>query len=218
MPTSHDTKKWLHHLWKPASSEGVIPNIEPPRLAPPRPPRPEPGVIRNVNAWLDASMETPLMGGLPYWKAASAVPPITSTDVQYAVPIVRPLTPSSQQVKSFCRRAKKMHAKVSGRQSKSMLSPHEQPQLLTSKPGRTNSLTALAREDSMGDLSEAPTYSSGRPPPSYRSRTASILTTSSFGCVDGMSPAQRQVSQQRAMKCRGVRGRVKELRRRLGGL
>ena len=73
----------------------------------------------------------------------------------------------------------------------------------------------LNRDDSMGDLSEAPTYSSGRPPPSYRSRTASIMTTSSFGCVDGMSPAQRQVSQQRAaMRTRGVRGRVRELRRR----
>jgi hypothetical protein len=73
----------------------------------------------------------------------------------------------------------------------------------------------LQREDSMGDLSEAPTYSSGRPPPSYRSRTASVLTTSSFGCIDGLSPAQRQINQQRAaMRVRGVRGRVKELRRR----
>lgn len=74
----------------------------------------------------------------------------------------------------------------------------------------------LRREESLGDLSlsEAPTYSSGRPPPSYRSRTASLVTTSSFGCVDGMSPAQRQISQQRAaMRSRGVRGRVKELRK-----
>lgn len=74
----------------------------------------------------------------------------------------------------------------------------------------------LSRDESLGDLSlsEAPTYSSGRPPPSYRSHTASIMTTSSFGCVDGMSPAKRQISQQRAaMRSRGVRGRVKELRK-----
>ena len=95
-----------------------------PRLAihpPPRPPRPDSGVIRDVNAWLDASMSVPpppLMGGLPYWRSASVVPSITSTDVQYAIPIVRapgssrPLAPSSQQVKSFCRRAKKMQAKM----------------------------------------------------------------------------------------------------------
>lgn len=78
----------------------------------------------------------------------------------------------------------------------------------------------LGQDESLGDLSlsEAPTYSSGRPPPSYRSRTTSIMTTSSFGCVDGMSPAQRQTSQQRAvMKSRGMRSRVKELRKRFQG-
>ncbi|KAF2623573.1 hypothetical protein BU25DRAFT_302522, partial [Macroventuria anomochaeta] len=290
-----------------------------PRLAihpPPRPPRPDSGVIRDVNAWLDASMSVPpppLMGGLPYWRSASSIPTTTSTDVQYAIPIVReaglnrPLTPSSQQVKSFCRRAKKMQAKMPSllrttsqrivarkqinRRSNSMpllAIPYDQtqqaapPKLLTRSRSflastrtsisktpteaqgllsagqysfelpvlgstrtsvaysgieglgerRTNTLlrqttrsgegtrpsTAgahLSRDDSMGDLSEAPTYSSGRPPPSYRSRTASIMTTSSFGCVDGMSPAQRQISQQRAaMRSRGVRGRVKELRKR----
>ncbi|KAJ4371778.1 hypothetical protein N0V86_008332 [Didymella sp. IMI 355093] len=75
----------------------------------------------------------------------------------------------------------------------------------------------VSRDASLGDLSlsEVPTYSSGRPPPSYRSRTASMVTTSSFGCIDGMSAVQRQISQQRAaMRSRGVRGRVKELRRR----
>jgi hypothetical protein len=257
---------------------------------------------------------SPLMGGLPYWRSISTVSTATSTNIQYATPIVRepglsrPLTPSSQQVKSFCRRAKKMHAKMPSllrttsqrivarkqinRSSKSMpllAIPYEQtqqatpPKMMTQSrsfllastrtsmsktpteaqgllsaekqsfhraflgsthtsiaysgmeglgDGRTNALlrqtvrsgestrpsTAgahLSRDDSMGDLSEAPTYSSGRPPPSYRSRTASIMTTSSFGCVDGMSPAQRQISQQRAaMRTRGVRGRVRELHKR----
>ncbi|OAK96554.1 hypothetical protein IQ06DRAFT_296607 [Phaeosphaeriaceae sp. SRC1lsM3a] len=78
----------------------------------------------------------------------------------------------------------------------------------------TRSLTAAARitrGDSVGDISDVPSYSSGLPPPSYRSRPASILTTSSFGCIDGMNPAQRQISQQRATAQRGVRGRLKRL-------
>ncbi|KAJ4339784.1 hypothetical protein N0V87_002984 [Didymella glomerata] len=292
-----------------------------PRLAmypPPRPPRPESGVMRDVNAWLDASMSLPpppLMGGLPYWRSASAVPTTHSAGMQYAIPIVqepgpgRPLTPSGQQMKSYCRRgAKKVQAKMPAllrtasqrvvsrkqinRRSNSMpllAIPYEQtqqgppPKMLTrsrsfllastrtsisktpteeqgllghgsfdlpvlgstrtsiaysgiERPGErrrhgllghtnksgesTRPSTAgghLSRDESLGDLSlsEAPTYSSGHPPPSYRSHTASIMTTSSFGCVDGMSPAQRQISQQRAaMRSRGVRGRVKELRKR----
>ena len=254
------------------------------------------------------------MGGLSYWRSAATVPTTTSTDVQYAIPIVRepglgrPLTPTSHQVKSFCRRAKKVQAKMPSllrttsqrlvarkqinRRSNSMpllAIPYEQtqqgalPKIMTRSRSflpastqtsvsktpteaqgllsaekhsfdlpllgstrtsvaysgveglgerRTNVLlrqnarsgdstrpsTAgahLSRDDSLGDLSEAPTYSSGRPPPSYRSRSASIMTTSSFGCVDGMSPTQRQISQQRAaMRTRGVRGRVRELRKR----
>ncbi|KAF1925153.1 uncharacterized protein M421DRAFT_70754 [Didymella exigua CBS 183.55] len=292
-----------------------------PRLvlhAPPRPPRPDSGVMRDVNAWLDASMSSPpppLMGGLPYWRSASAVPATYSTGMQYAIPIVRepgtsrPMTPSGQQVKLYCRRgAKKVQAKMPSllrtasqrivarkqinRRSNSMplfAIPYEQtqqgppPKMLTrsrsfllssarrslskcpaeeqglldhgsfdlpvlgstrtsiaysglersgerhmhgllghgTKSGsRTRPSTAggrLGRDESLGDLSlsEAPTYSSGRPPPSYRSRTASIMTTSSFGCVDGMGPAQRQISQQRAgVRSRGVRGRVRELRKR----
>ncbi|KAF3049024.1 hypothetical protein E8E11_006082 [Didymella keratinophila] len=293
-----------------------------PRLAihpPPRPPRPDSGVMRDVNAWLDASMNSPtppLMDGLPYWRSASAIPTTHSADMQYAIPIVqepgptRPLTPSGQQMKSYCRRgAKKVQAKMPAllrtasqrvvsrkqmnRRSNSMpllAMPYEQtqqgppPKILTrsrsfllasarmsisktpteeqgllghasldlpvlgstqtsiaytreiERPGErrrygllrhtnksgesTRPSTAgghLSRDESLGNLSlsEAPTYSSGRPPPSYRSRTASIMTTSSFGCVDGMSPAQRQISQQRAaMRSRGVRGRVKELRKR----
>lgn len=90
-----------------------------PRLAlhpPPRPARPDSGVMRDVNAWLDASMSSPplpLMGGLPYWRSASAVPATHSAGMQYAIPIVqepgpsRPLTPSGQQVKSYCRRGAK---------------------------------------------------------------------------------------------------------------
>ncbi|KAH9876472.1 hypothetical protein J1614_003603 [Plenodomus biglobosus] len=68
-----------------------------------------------------------------------------------------------------------------------------------------------SREDSMGDLSDAPTYFSGPPPPSYRSRAASALTTSSFGCIDGMDLAQRQKSQERAALRRGMRGKLKRL-------
>lgn len=67
----------------------------------------------------------------------------------------------------------------------------------------------IHREDSMGNLSDAPTYFTGPPPPSYHSRPASMLTTSSFGCIDGMNPAQRQISQQRAALQRGVKGKLK---------
>ncbi|KAF3037054.1 hypothetical protein E8E12_000597 [Didymella heteroderae] len=292
-----------------------------PRLAihpPPRPPRPDSGVMRDVNAWLDASVNLPpppLMGGLPYWRSASAVPATHCAGMQYAVPIVQepgpgqPLTPCGQQVKSYCRRgAKKVQARMPfllrtasqrvvsrkqiNRRSNSMpllAVPYEKTQqgpppkilsrsksfLLASartsisktrieeqgllgnasldlpvlgstrtsiacsgieRPGErhrngllrhtiergesTRPLTAgghRSRDESLGDLSlsEAPTYSSGRPPPSYRSRTASMMTTSSFGCVNGMSPAQRQISQQQAaMRIRGVRSRVKELRKK----
>lgn len=70
----------------------------------------------------------------------------------------------------------------------------------------------IPREDSMGNLSDAPTYFSGPPPPSYRSRAASIRTTSSFGCIDGMGPARRQHDQQRAaQRGRGVKGKFKKL-------
>lgn len=71
----------------------------------------------------------------------------------------------------------------------------------------------LRRDDSMGDLSDAPTYVSGPPPPSYRSRAASVLTTSSFGCIDGMSPSQREISRQRAAQRRGMKGKLKDFAR-----
>jgi hypothetical protein len=290
---------------------------------PPRPPRPNTAMMRDVNAWLDSSGSVspqPIMGGLSYWRSASAVPIAASTSVQYAVPIVREssssrsATPPYRHMKSICRRgAKRVQAKIppllrttSQRAATQRVATHpqnnrhpnsmpfisipyeqtiqrESPKLMTQSksfllgsartssskastegrelytPGRssldlpvlgstrttaayngierhrvrersgrgvscgessrpTNSGSHL--DESIGDLtiSEAPTYSSGLPPPSYRSRsrTASIVTTSSFGCVDGMSPAQRQISvqqQRAAMKNRGVRGRVKELRK-----
>lgn len=74
---------------------------------------------------------------------------------------------------------------------------------------RPSTAAHMQREGSMGDLSDAPTYLTGPSPPSYHSRPASILSTSSFGCIDGMNPAQRQVSQQRAAQRRGMKGRLK---------
>jgi hypothetical protein len=75
---------------------------------------------------------------------------------------------------------------------------------------RPSTAAPLHREDSMGDLSDAPTYFTGPPPPSYRSRAASIMTTSSFGCIDGMNPEQRQMSRQRAAGQRGMKGKLKK--------
>lgn len=75
----------------------------------------------------------------------------------------------------------------------------------------TATTNLVAREDSLGDLSDAPTYFSGLPPPSYRSRGTSILTTSSFGCIDGMNPEHRYLSQQRAAEQRSMKGRLKRL-------
>ncbi|KAL5404678.1 hypothetical protein PMIN04_012541 [Paraphaeosphaeria minitans] len=90
---------------------------------------------------------------------------------------------------------------------------------LTGSTLRPGALSAahLPREDSMGSFSSAPTYFSGMPPPSYKSRPASsrpvsILTTSSFGCIDGMNPEQRQLSQRRAaQKQRSMKGRLRKL-------
>lgn len=69
----------------------------------------------------------------------------------------------------------------------------------------------------MGSFSSAPTYFSGMPPPSYKSRPtssrpASVLTTSSFGCIDGMNPEQRELSQRRAaQQKRSMKGRLRKL-------
>lgn len=284
----------------------------PPVLPPLRPARPDSGVIRDVNAWLDASMNTPsppLMGGISYWRAATSVGIKDSAVAQHAVPVigapgvVRPSTATSQQGKSFLRCAKKMQVKIpsllrnksqrqAGRKrinrqsasmpllaisyedvqeapdpmlmsrSRSLLRPATRPSTqhpstrasallsidlqsqgqlpsrmgtpASARPGDTESVferrlhaifmrtarsadstrpstaaAGLTREDSMGDLSDAPTYFSGPPPPSYRSRPESLLSTSSFGCIDGMNPTQRQLSQQRAALQKGMRCKLK---------
>lgn len=82
---------------------------------------------------------------------------------------------------------------------------------VSSRP--TTATTSIVRGDSMGTLSDVPTYATGPPPPSYRSRTASIMTTSSFGCVDGLTPEQRQLSQQRAASRKGMREKWKKFAR-----
>ncbi|KAF2870366.1 hypothetical protein BDV95DRAFT_79632 [Massariosphaeria phaeospora] len=279
----------------------------------PRPPRPDSNVVRDVNAWLDTSTTRappPLMGGLQYWREGPFVGPSDIADVRYAVPIVcasggaRPARSHSQNIKSFCRRAKKMQVRMPSllrtnsqrptvqkqlyRRSASMplmsmsYQTHEEytPRLFnhagpviqdmgrpmtasatiqsegwfmmgqreavhprrhgspasvrfgepestmerrinavfgqSSRPAEarrpSTAAAHLPREDSMGNLSDAPTYFSGLPPPSYRSRAASIVSTSSFGCIDGMSAEQRQLSQQRAaQRSRGMKGRFKRL-------
>ncbi|KAH7119715.1 hypothetical protein B0J11DRAFT_410202, partial [Dendryphion nanum] len=77
------------------------------------------------------------------------------------------------------------------------------------RPSTAGNSLSLSREDSLGKLSDAPTYITGPPPPPYRSRTVSILSTSSFGCVDGMPEEQRLVSQQRAQRNKGIKGRIR---------
>ncbi|KAF2194052.1 hypothetical protein K469DRAFT_548963 [Zopfia rhizophila CBS 207.26] len=74
-----------------------------------------------------------------------------------------------------------------------------------------NPANVISREDSMGNLSDTPTYFSGIPPPSYRSRAASIQTTSSFGCIDGMNAERRLISQRKAaQRSRGMKGKLKK--------
>ncbi|KAF1995345.1 hypothetical protein P154DRAFT_346559 [Amniculicola lignicola CBS 123094] len=289
------------------------PFARPPNQPPPRPPRPDSGVIRDVNAWLDASMakpSAPIMSGIQYWREGSPTadsPP--RTDVRYAIPIVRePASSNSCHIKSFCRRAKKMQVRMPSllrtkpnratvqqkqakrrststpllslptetaaprtpcplSRSRSLMQIRRRPtspvacgpgsgrfgvgqlHLVGPPPPFGNSVgvsrirehesrterhvnamfgdglmaadtvrpaTAvnhMSREDSMGNMSDAPTYFSGPPPPSYRSRAASILSTSSFGCVDGMNSERRQISQQQraAQRPHGVKGRLKRM-------
>jgi len=98
-----------------------------PRLCPSQFPRPEAVVIQDVNAWLHASGQNsaspdkpaePLMGRLSYWKGGSAATCNQAAGMQYAVPIVqKPDTAKSapshgQQIKAFCRRAKKIHVRM----------------------------------------------------------------------------------------------------------
>ncbi|KAF2263110.1 hypothetical protein CC78DRAFT_545237 [Lojkania enalia] len=93
----------------------------PRKQPPPRPARPDSAVIRDVNAWLDASMlkpAPPLMGGIPYWREATTMNSPASNVVRYAVPIIRepdverPTTCQNNQIASFCRRAKRFHVRV----------------------------------------------------------------------------------------------------------
>jgi hypothetical protein len=224
------------------------------------PSRPDSGVIRHVNAWLDANENVsvpamPLMEGLPYWRSATMTGAMAPGDTQYAMPIPRPCedrpsTGHGQHVRSLCRRAKKVQVRMpsllrtvsqrttarqqANRQSSSMPVLHVLHSAVDSPLDRcTNavprqttetrehmwSLTTSARVsqgDSTGGVSDAPTYFTGPPPPSYRSRPASIQTTSSFGCVDGLSSTQRQTShQQTALRNQGMRGRLRELHRKL---
>ena len=291
----------------PIGFEQVSPH--PPILPPLRPPRPDSGVIRDVNAWLDASMNTPsppLMGGLSYWKAATVPGVKDSAIAQHAIPLIKalPSTGNDQQEKSFRRCAKKMQSQMPSllrtrsqrpasrkqmnresasmpvmalpydnvqqgtapiliERSSSLIRPATRPSTrnatartntllsagqysrehlpfrqdtpASTRPGDTESVferrfnallmraarsadstrpstaaAGLTREDSMGDLSDAPTYFSGPPPPSYRSRPESVLTTSSFGCIDGMNPQQRQISQQRAAEQRGMKCKIRK--------
>jgi hypothetical protein len=85
-------------------------------------------------------------------------------------------------------------------------------------PGADESLGALIssmiHEDSMGNLSEVPTYYSGAPPPSYRTYATSIRSMSSFGCIDGLrSPdgTRRQGSSRR----RDMKRKLENLANRL---
>lgn len=262
--------------------------------SPPRPRRPDPAVLQDVGAWLDASKSSaPLMGGLPYWREGNPADTDHGPKVQYAIPIIQepdyqgPSATPGQQLRTFCRRAKRQVRMPQLRQMKStpVLAdagersepapvfgiPYDEtdwgeaPVILTRRaasppiarpstaigsaikdtatleamdqkmqtmqlqPGpetsRSNSLQSearvagrLPREDSMGSFgSSAPTYFSGVPPPSYKSqppssRHASLLTVSSFGCIDGMNAEYRQLSQKRAAeKQRGIKGRLKKL-------
>ncbi|KAF1969300.1 hypothetical protein BU23DRAFT_557798 [Bimuria novae-zelandiae CBS 107.79] len=274
--------------------------------ASPRPPRPNPDILLDVNAWLDASKpSSPLMGGLSYWREGDPANTKDEVKVQYAIPIVqqpdceRPTTSRSQQLKSFCRQAKKQVRIPTIRRVKSRYTveeavqersesapvltvPYDQTEsghtpLLYTRMGEVLPSTAAAiipavfvakaacdlpmrrdspssiqlreleremeqlvlgqgplsdrtvrpgvlsarhlpREDSMGSFgSSAPTYFSGMPPPSYKSRPASsraesILTVSSFGCIDGMNAEYRELSQKKArQKQRSVKGRLRKL-------
>ncbi|KAJ4299209.1 hypothetical protein N0V90_004453 [Kalmusia sp. IMI 367209] len=241
--------------------------------APSRSIRADSGVLRDVDAWLDASLEkpsAPLMGGLSYWREGIPADTEEATNVQYAIPIVqepdseRPVTSHSQQLKSFCRRAMRMpsmrkekSARVGEadtnvrststpilaipyqgtgedtelslrrespasvrlreleREMERYIAAFGEPAGLGNTLRPAQAAGHLPREDSMGSFSSAPTYFSGLPPPSYRSRAASILTTSSFGCIDGMNPEQRELSQKRAARRqRGMKGRLRKLAQR----
>ncbi|KAF2271547.1 uncharacterized protein EI97DRAFT_471103 [Westerdykella ornata] len=106
---STGTKDWAY-----ATTD--VPPLPRPLGKPPPLPRPESGVIRDVNAWLDASTIQPaprIMGGIPYWREGGLVHTVPRSDVRYAFDI-RPARPTThgQQFKSFCRRAGKMQVRM----------------------------------------------------------------------------------------------------------
>jgi hypothetical protein len=213
--------------------------------------RPDSGVTRHVNAWLEANRDppaTPIMQGLPYWRSATLTDGATASEsLQYVVPIIQqhedlPSIDHSQHVRAFYRRVRKVRMpsllrtvpqrSATQKPSSSMPALHS-PHSAVGAPsdgcnvvlrqpfeGRENTLSTnlsarVSRGDSMGEASDAPTYYTG-PPPSYRSRAVSIQTTSSFGCVDGLGPAQRPTTQNRsALRKHGMRGKFKELQRKL---
>jgi hypothetical protein len=216
----------------------------------PAPSRPDSGVTRHVNAWLDANGNaTPLMDGLPYWRSAAMTDAMApSGSLQYAVPVMqpheeRPSIDHSQHIRAFYRRVKKVQVRMPSllrtvpqrpaaqTQSSSMPTLHMSRSAVgaPSRGRRTNAVlrqtpesrehgqsidsgARVSRGGSTGDASDAPTYYTG-PPPSYHSRAVS--TTSSFGCVDGMGPVHRQTTHNRSVRVHGVRGKLKELQRRL---
>lgn len=76
----------------------------------------------------------------------------------------------------------------------------------------------LSRFDTLDTarLSDAPTYSTGAPPPAYQSQRQSELTTSSFGCVDGLPTEQREGHVHKAADRKGgVRGKFKKMQKAL---
>jgi hypothetical protein len=88
----------------------------------PAPSRPDSGVTRHVNAWLEANRDppaTPIMQGLPYWRSAALTDGATASEsLQYAVPIIQPhedppsADHSSQHVRDFYRRVRKVQVRM----------------------------------------------------------------------------------------------------------
>jgi hypothetical protein len=163
---------------------------------------------------------------LPYEEMRKGTPPMLMTRKRHIViPTVRIVPANSQGVphtetpsdEPLLEHPRFRHGSASSaRTSEAEDSTDRRVDALFGRSARsadsTRPSTAAAhidREDSMGNLSDAPAYFTGHPPPSYHSRPASIFSTSSFGCIDGMNPAQRQISQQRAALQRGVKGRLK---------
>lgn len=125
---------------------------------PPRPPRPNSNVIRDVNAWLDSSTVKPgppLMEGVKYWREAAGPSSSPSPDIQYAVPIA-PDGAENQQPRTIYRCAKKIQVRM--------------PSSLRIKSQRTTVKQANRRSASMPVIS-LPIQTRGAPNPMILSRT-----------------------------------------------